>query len=145
MRIFGTLLLLLSLLSTPISVYSGSPETPDFSDDVETIKHTRKAMQDILLYVKEKHEIFPPHRISEKRLTSREQRQIIWQTWEMFLDRILVLDEIGSRYDAIFRERDDKQVKLQAYRVGYAAFLAQYRYALEFITQMENDPGMHTI
>lgn len=145
MRISVTQLSLLFLFTTPVAAYSGASDTSDFSDDIEVIQNTRKSMQDILLYVKAKPELFPPHRISEKRLTSREQRQTIWQTWQTFLDRILVLDEMGSHYDAIYRELDDKQVKRQAYRIGYAAFLAQYRYALEFITLMEHDPAMHTV
>ncbi|MEN8147139.1 MAG: YiiX/YebB-like N1pC/P60 family cysteine hydrolase, partial [Campylobacterota bacterium] len=33
----------------------------------------------------------------------------------------------------------------QAYSIRYAAFLTQYRYAMEYIALMENDPGMHTM
>ena len=137
------LILLLYLFALPVTVFPKAPEIPSFTDDIEVIKNTRKAMQDIMAYVKAKPEIFPPQKITKKRLTSREQRQVIWQTWQTFLDRVLVLDEMGQRYETFYRELDIKGEKRHAYRVGYAAFLTQYRYAMEFITLMENDPGMH--
>ena len=141
----GKLILLLCLVTLPVTVLARDPEVPVFTDDIEVIKNTRKAMQDILIYVKTKPEIFPPKKINTKRLTSREQRQVIWLTWQTFLDRVLVLDEMGQRYDALYHEIEDKKEKHHVYRIGYAAFLTQYRYAMEFITLMENDPGMHTM
>ena len=138
-------LFLLACLIIPITIYSGINETPNFPEDEQIIENTRKSMLDILTYVKANPEIFPPQKQKEKRLTNREQRKVIWQTWQAFLDRILVLDDIGQRYDMLYRELDEKEEKQQAFRIGYAAFLIQYRYAIEFITMMENDPSMHTM
>jgi len=70
---------------------------------------------------------------------------VIWQAWHTFLDSILVLDETGQRHETIYRNLDEKESKQHAFLISYAAFLAQYRYALEFITLMENDPAMHTM
>ena len=145
MRISRKWIFLLILLALPSIAFSKPPDVTDFTDDIEVIQNTRKAMQDILAYVKSKPEIFPPQKTSDKRLTSREQRQVIWQTWQAFLDRLLVLDDIGQRYETLYRELDDREAKQNAFRVSYAAFLSQYRYALEFITLMENDPAMHTM
>ena len=109
-------------------------------DDIEMLHNTRNAMCDILEYVQIRPDIFPPERLHEKRLISREQRLIIWQTWQDFLDRILVLDALQQRYGV---HKEDTQAPFDS--IGYAAFLAQYRYAMDFIEQMENDPTMHTV
>jgi hypothetical protein len=145
MRISRKWIFLLIILGLPSITFSKQSEVTDFTDDIEVIQNTRKAMQRILAFVKSKPEIFPAQRLNEKRLTSREQRQTIWRTWQTFLDRLLVLDDIGKRYETLYRELQDKESKQDAFRVSYAAFLIQYRYALEFITLMENDPAMHTM
>ena len=139
------LILFLFLLTLPAVVFSKTPYASTFYDDTETVQNTRKAMHDILIYVKAEPEVFPPHKLSEKRLTTREQRVVIWQTWQTFLDRLLVLDEIGQRYETFYDKLDNKSEKPEAYRIRYAAFLAQYRYAMEYIALMENDPAMHTM
>ena len=144
MNAFKNVILLLCLI-IPVTIFSGISEAPDFTEDIQIIENTRKSVQNILTYVKANPEIFPSQKLKKKRLTSREQRQVIWQTWQAFLDRILVLDEVGLRYETLYRELDNKKEKQHAFRIGYAAFLVQYRYAIEFITLMENDPAMHTM
>jgi len=108
--------------------------------DIETLQNSRRSMQDTLNYMKAHPDIFPPKKLREKRVTTREQRLIIWQTWQAFLDRILVLDALQQRYSPHAGETD-----AAAASVGYAAFLAQYRFAMDFIDLMENDPAMHTV
>jgi len=118
---------------------------PYYIDDIEIISHSRNTLQDIVRYVKLNPEVFPADKVEGKRLTSREQRHVIWQTWKTFLDRIVVLDEIGRRYDRLYKNAKDDKEKQMAFQVGYAAFLCQYRYAMEFISLMEYDAGMHTV
>jgi len=141
----GALFLSIFILMAAVPFYAEAPKSIDFSADIEAIKNTRKGMQDILQYVKGQPDLHPAQKIRKKRFTSRAQRKLIWQTWQLFLDRTLILDDLGKRYDALYNQLDNRQKKRQAFRVGYAAFLAQYRYALEFISLMENDPGMHTM
>ena len=143
--IFKQLFLLVYLLSLVGHVFSTELNSRDVTLDVEIITNTRNGMRDIMAYVKVNPEIFPPEKIKLQRLTRREQRQIIWKTWKTFLDRILVLDDMGRRYDGLYQAAKNKQEKNFAFQMGYAAFLSQYRYAMEFITVMEHDPGMHTI
>lgn len=145
MRIAGKLIVFLCLSAVTATVSATITKSANFTADIEVIKNTRKTMQDILDYVRSNPEIYPPQKITKKRLTSREQRRDIWRTWKTFLDRVLILDQIGQRYEIIYRGSKNKQEKYNAYRVGYAAFLAQYHYAMEFIVLMENDPDVHTI
>jgi len=139
------LILFLFLITVCTVVPANTLELTTLSDDVEIIKNTRKAIQDVLIYVKSKPDLFPSKKTTNAILTSREQRKEIWLTWQMFLDRMLVLDKQRTRYLTFYNNSEDKEIKRQAFRVNYAAYLAQYRYAMEFITLMENDPSMHTI
>jgi len=145
MYIARKLIMFLCLFAVAATASSATNKIVNITADIEVIRNTRNAMQDILVYIESKPEIYPAQKIGKKSQTSREQRQDIWQTWKTFLDRVLVLDEIGQRYEIIYQESKNKEEKYTAYRIGYAAFLAQYRYAMKFITRMENDPAMHTI
>lgn len=111
---------------------------------MERIRNARSAIQSTIAYIQSQPEIFPPRRLEKKRLTSRDQRLVIRTTWRAFLDRLIALDEVGHRYDRAYRKSDGAQ-KRRMFRIGYATFLAEYRYAMDFIALMENDPSMHTL
>jgi len=67
-----------------------------------------------------------------------------WRTWQAYLDHTLALDSLGSAYADLY-ERRRKGRKRDAFRIGYAAFLAQYRHALEFIELAEKNPQLHVV
>ncbi len=113
--------------------------------DIEIIQNTRQAMNDILLYMAENPDIFPLDKVSKKRYMTHEQKKVILKTWRLFLDHLTLLDEIEQQYDKHYDELNDIRSRPLAYSIEYAAFLAQYRYAMDFIVLMENDPGMHTL
>ncbi len=115
------------------------PSTMVVMNDAEALQNTRKALRDILDYIRVHPDTFPAKPLSEKRATTREQRLTIWKTWQAFLDRMMVLDTLQRRYPV-----QSITVPQSTSSIGYAAFLAQYRYAMDFIAVMENDPAMHT-
>lgn len=69
---------------------------------------------------------------------------MVWLTWQTFMDRLMVLDEVGKQFEVIYRNSDEIQ-KQQAFRISYAAFLARYHYAMAFIDFLEHYPAMHTL
>jgi len=110
--------------------------------DAETVPRVRQSLRDVLEYMHAHPELFAPSREAPNRLRTREERMAIWQTWQSFLDRLMVIEAIERRYDnpPVYSGDESTVGTLQN-----AAFLAQYRYAMEFITIMERDRGMHTI
>ena len=68
-----------------------------------------------------------------RRLLTAEEKEAARQTWSAFLDYLLALDSIGSYH------RDQRGEP--ALVVTYAAFLAQYRQAMEMIDAAEGLPG----
>lgn len=114
------------------------------NDDVEKIINARHSFEQMKAYMSQNPVLFLKEKTMAKRLTSREQREDIWLFWKSFLDRMVLLDMIGSKYEQLYKKTDG-QNKQQIFRVAYAVFLLQYRYAVEIISALENDPSMHTM
>jgi hypothetical protein len=114
------------------------------SEEVRTIRVARKGMIDVVSYMPTRPDIFPPGRLADKRLLSRDQRQIALQTWQAFLDRVLVLDALGVKHSKAYGTASGA-AKKEPFFLFYAAFLAQYRYAMDFINLAENNPALHIV
>jgi hypothetical protein len=113
-------------------------------DDVRTIRVTRQGMNDVISFMPSRSDVFPPVRLAKKRLLSRAQRQVALQTWQTFLDQVLVLDVLGGKYSKAYSAAEGA-AKKQSFILSYAAFLAQYRYAMDFINLAEKNPALHII
>jgi hypothetical protein len=75
---------------------------------------------------------------------NREQRLSVWNTWQTFLDHVLAMDAFGNIYSEYYKAFDGERKKT-AFRVSFAAFLAQYRYAMDFINIIEQNPDLHVV
>jgi hypothetical protein len=114
------------------------------SADQKAVLQYRTGMQTIIQYMDRHSDLFPPEKLTEKRLPTLEQKQKIRTTWKSFLDYILALDSIGKLYDNFYLS-NDAEYRKHALTTLFAAFVAQYRYALEYIHRIENDPGLDVI
>ncbi len=112
--------------------------------DINSLMISRQAMADIILFMQKRPDIFDSETKEGKMSLDREQRLIAWQTWQAFLDHVLAMDSIGKSYSDIYKLADGKQKKT-AFRVAFAAFLAQYRYAMDFIDIIEKTPDFHIV
>jgi len=108
------------------------------------LAHSRRGLEEILAYMAERPELFPRERRRDERVPSSEQRALIWGTWESFLDHVLALDSIGRQFGELDRYPDRSSQKA-AFKLAFAAFLTQYRFALDFIERTENDPTLHKV
>ncbi len=137
--------ILLIFLST-VSCHSNviKPSDHELQSATEIVFNARRSLQDIVDYAKSNTEIFPTKKTDKKQFLNREQREIVWRTWQTFMDRLIVLDEVGEQFEVIYNKTDGVQ-KQQAFRISYAAFLARYHYSIEFIDFLEDYPAMHTL
>ena len=79
-----------------------NPNSPDhFHNDSLVIQTTRVGLADIIQFMKSKPDLFPEKIVKQKRLLKRGQRMAIWQTWQAFLDHILILDSLGQEYESM--------------------------------------------
>ena len=115
-----------------------------FYNDSIAVQSSRAGLADIIRFMQSRADLFPGKKIEQKRLLKRNQRMAIWQAWQAFLDHLLILDSLGQEYESIVYDQNGDFNK-QAFRIGFAIFLAQYRYALDFINISERDPSMHVL
>jgi hypothetical protein len=80
---------------------------------------------------------------AEKHLPRRDEKELLWQAWKSNLDYLLALDLIDSYYSDWWRLSGDAKAK--AFAISYAAFLAKYRFSLDFCALVEKNPFCDTI
>ncbi|KPJ91928.1 MAG: hypothetical protein AMJ53_10440 [Gammaproteobacteria bacterium SG8_11] len=112
--------------------------------DQKAVLQYRAGMQTIIQYMESQPELFPLHKLTEKRLPTLTQKQQIRSTWKSLLDYILALDSIGQLYENFYLS-SDAEYRKHALATLFAAFVAQYRFALEYIHRIENDPGLDVV
>ncbi|MCL7489383.1 MAG: hypothetical protein M8357_14550 [Desulfobulbaceae bacterium] len=116
------------------------------ADDLQMIQAARLRMAAAITFIDDHPEIFPAaNENSSAQPLNRDQRLIAWQTWQNVLDHILFFDSLGQMYADIYLEEKGKENKREPFLTAFACFLAQYRFAMDYIERMENNPGMHVM
>jgi hypothetical protein len=113
------------------------------SSDTKVVLVQRAGLQSVAAYLDTRDDLFPRTRPAESRLLSREERETVWMTWQRFVDHLAALDS-AERYHARFL-RLKREAREDSFLIGYAAFLAQYRAALDFIDRTSNNPDLDRI
>ncbi len=112
------------------------------ADGAAVLLH-RAGLSNVLAFVDTQTEIFPIAKPKEARLLRREEKEVVWQTWQRFLDYTLVLDST-ERYHADWW-RLKGEAREDSFLISYAAMLANYRAALEFIRAAELNPELDKV
>ena len=117
-----------------------------YTEDLNSIQSVRNGMKEIIRYVDAHPEIFPADQVEgNSHPLNREQRMAAWQVWQKFLDHLLFYDSMGRMYADLYNAAGSREEKRDPFYAAFACFLAQYRYALEYIDRMERNPAMHVI
>lgn len=127
----------------PLAELSTADRDARIDGDMAAVKVYRDGLMDTAGYALAQTNLFPVAKLKEKRLLRREQREAIWSTWKRFLDYELALDAVGQYHGDFHRLR--KPARERSFIARYAAFLAQYRCALDWIERVENDPDLDTV
>ncbi len=114
------------------------------SGDQKAVLQYRAGMQAIIQYMDSQPNLFPPDKLTEKRLPTLAQKQHIRSTWKSLLDYTLALDSIGKLYENFYLS-NDAEYRKHALMTLFGVFVAQYRFALEYIHRIENDPGLDVV
>ena len=135
------------LLVLVVQLQSGAAAAATIDYDpqaVQAITVTRQGLADTVAYLDARRDLFPADGEGKASLPGRNGRLALWQDWQGFLDRILALDRLSVETFTAYRAAGGEARKA-AFRVAYAAFLAQYRQVLDFIAVAERNPAMHTM
>jgi len=112
--------------------------------DFSAVQRYREGMRSALEAMRVDPVLFPPAKLRDSRVLTVEQKREVLATWKGALDYILALDSIGA-FHATFDKIADKDLRNPSFLVRYAAFVAEYAFAMEFIEIIEYDPSFHTL
>ncbi len=107
--------------------------------DARAVLVQRDGLRSVIVYLDSRPELFPTTPPKESSLPRREDKEAAWSAWQRFLDYMVGLDSI-QRYHASFH-RLKGTTRADSFLIGYAALLAQYRAALEFIERAGRNPA----
>lgn len=115
----------------------------DYSADNDILR-LRWALEETVNRVRTHEDLFPPVSRPAGTLPSREDKEAIWLLWQRVLDLTIGLDRLSDEHSAwpFARGKAKREASLHLFS---AAWLAQYRYALDFIALAQRDPVMETI
>jgi len=77
-------------------------------------------------------------------LKKEHYRANLRETWVSFLDYLIAMDSIGRSY-APFFQAPEKALAKEAFDSGYWIFLAEYRYAAQFVRNLEGVPNIEPL
>lgn len=137
------LILLLISLGFGSCAFAASAAVPReaLTNDASLILKMRAGLASITDYMASRPDLFPPRKPAHLRALDAAQRQEVLDLWGRFLDYQLMLDSVWQR----LREdptSDVAQHDRTWQRTAYAAFLARYRHALDFIALSDADPAL---
>lgn len=111
--------------------------------DAHAVQIHRQGSCSVINYIETRPDIFPAEQPNESRLLRREEKEIVWNTWQRFLDYIVALDSVEQYHAQFYRLRG--AAKEDSFLIGYAAMLAKYRVAMEFIEHCERNPELDKV
>jgi hypothetical protein len=136
-----------SVLVLALLVHSGDgaadPVTGSALPSVAAIERARSGLVAAQQYMRGQPELFPAQPLEDERVLRPEWRADLLSTWRSISDYLLVLGAVRDAHrDFALRPGPARGEALHLYR---AAFLAQYRHALEIIQQFERDPSFDKV
>lgn len=144
-------LLLLAALVSPavagaesIATLKDAERAARQANDLRAVTVYRQGIARLLAFVEQRTDLFPAVRPNGPRLLGERERETVRATWRALLDYTLALDAL-ERYHGDFHLMLSARERALSHRVTYAAFLAKYRFGLDFIRRVENDPKLAII
>ena len=123
---------------------SGNALTHRLERDVQTAIVCRNGLHAVRSFMISRPDLYPIEEVNTPHLLNREQKREIRQTWKIALDYILALDRVGEVHSAFYKAKNAEH-RETSFLIAYAAFVAEYRFALEFIRAIERDPSLNIL
>jgi Permuted papain-like amidase enzyme, YaeF/YiiX, C92 family len=124
----------------PLSQLEPPAREARLASDAAAVETYRAGLREVVAYVDARPDFFARDGSAAPTLPSREAREAVWVAWQRFVDYVLALDTIG-RYHQRFAELA-RPAREQAFAIGHAAYVAQYRFALELLDRLARNPAL---
>ena len=112
--------------------------------DMQAVKIYRRGLTDLIEEVYSRKDLFPKNKLEHPRMLNKEARNEVVAIWKSLLDYYMALDSIAAFHRDFLKIEDRGQEKF-SFHIYRAAFLAEYRFALDFISAAENNPALDTL
>lgn len=100
----------------------------------------RAGLKKAIAFADSSPDLFPAEKREEPRMLTMEQKLPVCNAWKSFVDYVIALEDIRAGQSGFYRLHGS--AKEESFLTGYAAFLAQYRYSLEWIERVEKDRSL---
>jgi hypothetical protein len=127
----------------PVDELSRSELRVRLQGDMRAVQVHRDGLRDVIAYVASRPDLFPAQTPAESRLLRRDEKEIVWNTWQRFADYMVALDSLEHYHSQFYRLKS--LAREDSFLIGYTAMLAKYRAALEFIERTENNPELDKV
>ena len=107
--------------------------------DVQQIAVCRQGLDHLMAFASSRVDLFPQYRRQTYRMLTRAEKGALRSTWQSFLDYCLALASVEAAHSDFFKI-NDRDMRKRSFYVHYAAFLAQYHYAMAFLEITDSDP-----
>ena len=114
------------------------------AQDMRAVKIYRDGLAALIEHVNQRQDLFPKYKLKRPLLLKHHARSEVISIWKSLLDYYMALDSIAAFHRDFLKLENRRQEKF-SYHIFRAAFLAEYRFALDFISVAENNPGLDTL
>lgn len=128
---------------SPLHQMSRARQSERIAADMRLVAVYRLGLSNTLAFIGRQTNLFPGVKSSEPRLPRREEKEVLWQAWRSYLDYLLALDALDAHHEGWWRLSGVRRET--SFAVGHAAFLAKYRFGLEFAMLAERNPFLDTV
>ena len=106
--------------------------------DARATQVQRDGLRKVITFLDSRPDLIPAAPSKNSPLLRREEKEAVWKTWQQFLDYLVGLNSIERYHTSFYRLKGT--AREESFLIGYAAMLAQYRAALEFIDRAGRNP-----
>jgi hypothetical protein len=124
----------------PLAQLDAPAREARLAGDAAAVQVYRAGLRDVVAYVDARPDLFARDRSPAPAVPSREAREAVWAAWQRFLDYVLALDTIGRAHQR-FAELEPP-ARQQSFAIAHAAFVAQYRFALELLDRLDRNSDL---
>jgi hypothetical protein len=112
--------------------------------DLNSLVTCRAGLSRTVGFARTHPELYPASPPSSAQLLTADQRDAVRATWKSLLGFTLALDSL-ERFHVDFCKVTDADERARSFHAASGAFRAAYRFALDFIALVENDPKLGLI
>ncbi len=114
-----------------------------FNSAENTVLVSRNGMYSIINFIKNSNSDDLSNKLKKSELPEESKRVWLKSAWTSFLDYFYTIESLENELKTI--KTYSRYTESRIFHIKRAIFLTKYRFALEFITEMEKDIAFHTI